>query len=142
MADRAADCIFCAIVAGEAVAQKVYEDERLVVFMDAFPVAEGHLLLVPKRHSKDLFETEVEDLRALIAVSKDMAEAIRSELAPEGIFVCQLNGAAAGQTVFHYHMHLIPRNPGDRVRPGSQHGRIRGDPAALVRVAARLAAAL
>ncbi|MGE4649872.1 MAG: HIT family protein [Myxococcota bacterium] len=142
MAEQVADCIFCAIVAGEAPAQKVYEDERLVAFMDAFPVAEGHLLLVPKRHGKDLFETEVEDLRALIAVSKDMAEAIRLELEPEGIFVCQLNGAAAGQTVFHYHMHLIPRNSGDRVRPGSQHGRVPGDPEALARVAARLAAAL
>jgi len=139
MLDQVADCIFCAIVAGEMDAQRVYEDERLLVFMDAFPAAEGHVLLVPKRHGKDIFETEVEDLCALIALSRDVAEAIRSELAPDGIGVHQLNGAAAGQTVFHYHMHLIPRMQGDRI---GMHGRERADPDVLAGVAARLAAAL
>lgn len=139
MVERDADCIFCAIAAGEMDAQRVYEDERLLVFMDAFPAAEGHLLLVPKRHATDIFETEVDDLRALIALSRDVAHAIRSELAPDGIGVYQLNGAAAGQTVFHYHMHLIPRKQGE---PIGMHGRERADPEALARVAARLAAAL
>ncbi len=139
MVERVADCIFCGIVAGESDAQRVYEDERLLVFMDAFPASEGHLLLVPKRHGKDIFETEVEDLRALITLSRDVAQAIRSEIAPDGIGVYQLNGSAAGQTVFHYHMHLIPRNQGE---PIGMHGRKRADPEALARVAARLAAAL
>jgi len=139
MSERVADCIFCSIVAGEMDAQRVYEDERLVAFMDAFPAAEGHVLLVPKRHGKDIFETQVDDLRALIALSRQVAEAIRSALAPDGIGVHQLNGAAAGQTVFHYHMHLIPRKQGDRI---GMHGREQADPEVLAAVAARIAAAL
>ena len=139
MAERDAQCIFCSIVAGEMDAQRVYEDDRLLVFMDAFPAAEGHLLLVPKRHAKDIFEMDVDDLRALIALSRDVAQAIRSALAPDGIGVHQLNGAAAGQTVFHYHMHLIPRKQGEG---SGMHGRERGEREALARVAARIAAAL
>ena len=132
------DCIFCAIVAGRASAHRVYEDERVLIFMDLFPVAEGHTLIIPKRHAENLLETEVEDLQAAIAQSKPLAEAIQREFAPDGIGVYQLNGAAAGQTVFHYHMHLIPRKQGDSL---GVHGRRQEDADVLANHAARLAKA-
>jgi len=126
------DCIFCRIIAGDAPAHRVYEDDRLLVFMDLFPVGRGHLLIIPKRHGENIFEVDEVDLLATIALSKKIAEAQRTALEPDGIGVHQLNGAAAGQTVFHYHMHLIPRNHGD---PQSLHGRIQGDDADLEKVA-------
>ncbi len=134
-----ADCIFCRIVAGDAPAHRVHEDERTLTFMDLFPVGEGHLLVVPKKHGENLFEVEVEDLLAVMEVSKRMAHALRRALAPDGIGVHQLNGAAAGQTVFHYHMHLIPRNQGD---PIALHGRTEGDPARLAELAVLISRAL
>lgn len=135
----AADCIFCKIVRGEAPAHVVFEDERTLAFMDIFPVAEGHLLVIPKAHCENLYEATEEDLRAVIARSRALAHAIRAALAPDGLGVFQLNGAAAGQTVFHYHMHLIPRNQGETL---AIHGRKPGDPEQLAKIAARLRAAL
>lgn len=132
------DCIFCAIAAGRAPAHRVYEDDRVLIFMDLFPAHEGHALVVPRRHADDLFEIEPEDLAAVAAQSSALAEAQRAVLAPDGIAVMQLNGAAAGQTVFHYHMHLIPRMAGE---PFGVHGKQRGDDARLADLARRLAEA-
>ena len=132
-------CIFCKIASGEAPAHKVYEDDQTLVFMDIFPVAEGHTLVIPKHHCENLYEAEEGDLRAVIAHSKRVAQAIRQALAPDGLGVFQLNGAAAGQTVFHYHMHLIPRNQGDRLQI---HSRTPGDPAKLAAMAEKLRGAL
>ena len=134
-----ADCIFCEIEAGRAPAHRVYEDERTLVFMDKFPVADGHTLIIPRRHAADLFETGEEDLRAVVSLSRRVAHAIREVLVPDGLGVFQLNGAAAGQTVFHYHMHLIPRMQGGSLRI---HGRRPGDDGRLAEVAAQLAGAL
>jgi histidine triad (HIT) family protein len=135
---RSNDCIFCSIVAGDAPAHRVYEDERVLIFMDLFPAHAGHTLIIPKRHGENLFEVAPEDLDAVIRQSKALAEALRTVLEPDGIAVIQLNGAAAGQTVFHYHMHLIPRMEGE---PFGVHGKKRGDDDALTDHAARLAAA-
>ncbi|MCR9097153.1 MAG: HIT family protein [bacterium] len=132
-----ADCIFCAIIAGRATAHRVYEDERILVFMDLFPAHEGHTLIVPKRHGENLFEVEPGDLDAIIRASVSLGEALKHVFAPDGIAVMQLNGAAAGQTVFHYHMHLIPRMEGE---PFGVHGKRQGDAAVLADQAARLAA--
>jgi histidine triad (HIT) family protein len=118
---------------------KVCEDDRTLVFMDLFPVAEGHTLIIPKRHASDLFAMDVETLTAVSETSLRIAAAIRATLAPDGLGVFQLNGAAAGQTVFHYHMHLLPRNEGV---PFTLHSRVRGDDDALRRTAERLADAL
>jgi len=134
-----ADCIFCRIVAGEAPAHRVREDERTLTFLDLFPVGRGHLLVVPKRHGENIFEVAAEDLQAVMGVSQRMAFALRRSLAPDGIGIHQLNGAAAGQTVFHYHMHLIPRHMGD---PPVLHGRVQGDDAELARTCAEIRAAL
>ena len=134
-----ADCSFCGIVSGALPCFKVCEDERTLVFLDLFPVAEGHSLIIPKRHATDLFEMDSETLAAVSAASLRVAAAIRATLAPDGLGVFQLNGAAAGQTVFHYHMHLLPRNAG---APFALHSRVRGDDDALRRTAARLSGAL
>ena len=134
-----ADCIFCRIIAGEAPAHLVHEDELTLTFMDLFPVGQGHLLVVPKRHYENIFEADEESLRAVMANSRRLAHAQRRALAPDGIGVHQLNGAAAGQTVFHYHMHLIPHMQGN---PLQVHSRKPGDPERLAETAERLAAAL
>lgn len=133
------DCIFCKIVRKEASAHVVWDDDRVLVFMDIFPVADGHTLIIPKRHAANLLDAEEEDLRAVVARSQPVAEALREVLAPDGIGVFQLNGAAAGQTVFHYHMHLIPRMQGDSLQI---HSRTPGDPKRLAELAGRLAEAL
>ena len=133
------DCIFCKIVRREAPAHVVCEDERTLVFMDIFPVADGHSLIIPKAHCDDIFGADPEDLRAVIDRAREVAHAIGRVLAPDGLGIFQLNGAAAGQTVFHYHMHLMPRADGE---PLALHTRVPGDPARLAEIAARLAAAL
>ena len=139
MADGPADCIFCRIVRREAPAHVVFEDTRTLAFMDIFPVADGHTLIIPKAHCDDLFGADPDDLRAVIDRSREIAHAIRRVLAPDGLGVFQLNGAAAGQTVFHYHIHLIPRNRGASM---AIHSRTPGDPARMAEIAKRLAEAL
>jgi len=126
-------------VAGGAPAERVYEDDRVLAFMDIQPVGDGHLLVVPKRDNENLLEADEPSLLAVMSVSRRLAHALKRALSPDGIGVHQLNGAAAGQTVFHYHMHLIPRNHGD---PIAFHGRKAGDPARLAENARCIAAAL
>lgn len=133
------ECIFCKIVSGGAPAHRVFEDDRTLVFMDIFPVADGHTLVIPKAHSSNLLDASEPDLEAVIATSRAVAHALREVIAPDGIGVFQLNGAAAGQTVFHYHVHLIPRMRGDSLRV---HSRTPGDPARLAEIAAKLAGAI
>ena len=132
-------CIFCKIAAGQAPAHIVHEDERTLTFMDIFPVADGHTLVIPKAHGTNLLTVADADLAHVIVRSRAVAAAIRRVLDPDGIGVFQLNGAAAGQTVFHYHMHLIPRNQGDSLQI---HSRTPGDPERLAETARKLAAAL
>ncbi len=133
------DCIFCRIVRGEVPCFEVCEDDRTLTFMDIFPVAAGHTLVITKEHFSDIFEVDGETLAAVAASSLRVAQAIRRALDPDGLGVFQLNRAAAGQTVFHYHMHLVPRNTGESF---ALHSRIRGDDGALRSTAERIAAAL
>lgn len=132
-------CIFCRIVRREAPAAIVHEDEHTLAFMDLFPVSEGHTLVIPKQHYPTLFEATEDTLPAVALTARRVARAIRTALRPDGLGVFQLNGEAAGQTVFHYHAHLIPRAHGDALR---LHGRRPAEPEELGRVAARIAAAL
>jgi histidine triad (HIT) family protein len=132
-------CIFCRIVRGDAPADRIHEDEHVVVFLDLFPAAEGHTLVVPKAHFENLFEADDESLRAVACTSRRIAHALRAVLGAPGLGVFQLNGAAAGQTVFHYHMHLVPRRQGEELH---LHGRTRGDPAGMADLARRLQAEL
>jgi histidine triad (HIT) family protein len=132
-------CVFCKIVRGEAPAFRVCEDAHTMTFMDIFPVTDGHTLIVTKDHAETIFDASAESLAAVAATAKRVAHAIRSVLQPDGLMVFQLNGLAAGQSVFHYHMHLMPRAEGE---PLALHTRVPGDPKRLQDLAARFAAAL
>ena len=133
------NCIFCHIVAGSAAAYIVDEDEHTMTFMDAFPVVPGHTLIVTRQHYDNVLEAQATAIAAVGAKSVAIARAIKAIVQPDGLGVYQLNGAAAGQTVFHYHMHLIPRNTGEQLEI---HSRVAGDPEQLAVVAARLKEAL
>jgi histidine triad (HIT) family protein len=134
-----AACIFCRIVRGDAPCHRIYEDAQTLAMMDIFPVTDGHTLVITKQHFADIFAASESALTAVAATSHRVAAAIRRALAPDGLMVFQLNGAAAMQTVFHYHMHLMPRAAGE---PLALHSRVPGDPARLSDLARRIAAAL
>lgn len=106
-------CVFCRIVAREIPATVVHEDERTLAFMDIGQVNPGHVLVALKAHAENLFALDEERAAALAKTALRMAKAIRQAFAPEGLSVYQANGPAAGQTVFHYHVHLVPRREGD-----------------------------
>ncbi|MBW2274847.1 MAG: HIT family protein [Deltaproteobacteria bacterium] len=133
------DCIFCRIIAGRAPCHRVHEDELTITFLDIFPVTPGHALVVTKEHFENIFEASEESLQAVAASARRVSGAIRRCLAPEGLAVFQLNGAAAGQSVFHYHMHLLPRSAGGSMK---LHTRVPGDEQELRQIAERLVAAL
>ena len=111
------DCIFCKIVAGELPAQIVDEGERTVAFMDISPATRGHLLVVPRQHSRDLLEIGQEDLAATLTAAQRMAARIVERLDADGVNLINGCGRAAWQTVFHFHVHVIPRYDGDPLRP-------------------------
>jgi histidine triad (HIT) family protein len=113
---RDPDCLFCKIVAGELPAQIVAEDERTVAFMDINPGTRGHLLVVPRQHSVNLLETEPEDLQATILTAQRMARLLTERLGADGVNLLNSCGAAAWQTVFHLHIHVIPRYSDDPLR--------------------------
>ena len=107
------DCVFCMIRDGKIPSAKVYEDERTLAFMDINPLTRGHCLVVTKAHAATLLDAEAEDLRAAILAAKKVAAALRKSLSPDGLNLLQANGAAAFQSVAHFHLHLIPRWTGD-----------------------------
>jgi histidine triad (HIT) family protein len=107
------DCVFCKIRDGQIPSMKVFEDDRTLVFMDINPLNSGHCLVVTKAHVATLFEADVADLQAAIATAQRVAVAIRDGLKPDGLNMLQANGAAAFQSVLHFHLHLIPRGNND-----------------------------
>ena len=120
MADN---CIFCKIANGEIPAATVYEDGDFRVILDLNPAALGHALILPKAHAANLFELPDETASKALVLAKKIAGKLQDGLQADGINVLQNNGEAAGQTVFHFHMHLIPRYAGDTVnmtwKPGT-----------------------
>jgi histidine triad (HIT) family protein len=120
------DCIFCKIVAGELPATRIDEDERTVAFMDIAPWTRGHALVVPKAHATDLGEIGEEDLTAVAAMARRIALRQKERLGAEGVNLLNAFGAAAWQTVFHFHLHVIPRYADDGMqlpaRPGAGGG--------------------
>ena len=121
-----ADCVFCMIRDGKIPSAKVYDDERTLAFMDINPLTRGHCLVATRTHAATLYDVEPEDLKAAIATAKKVAGAIRKALNPDGLNMLQANGAAAFQSVPHFHLHLIPRWTGDgkgfdwKLVPGSR----------------------
>lgn len=110
------DCIFCQIVAGELPATIIDEDERTISFMDIAPATRGHALVIPRAHSADLLSVEEPDLRAVAVASKRLAERVKERLGADGVNLVNSCGAVAWQTVFHFHVHVIPRYEGDPLR--------------------------
>ncbi|RAK51015.1 HIT family protein [Phenylobacterium deserti] len=110
------DNIFAKVLRGEIPAARVFEDEHVFAFMDVFPQAKGHTLVIPKRsQARNLLEEEPQVLSELILGVQRVARAVRSALQPDGIVITQFNGAPAGQTIFHLHFHIIPRWDGVEV---------------------------
>ncbi|HUM15972.1 MAG TPA: HIT family protein [Candidatus Nitrosotalea sp.] len=103
------DCVFCKLRDGQIPSMRVFEDDKTIAFMDINPINSGHCLVITKAHATSLFEVEVEDLQAAIATAQRVALAIRDGLKPDGLNMLQANGAAAFQSVLHFHLHLIPR---------------------------------
>ena len=111
-----ADCLFCKIVAGEIPSTRVDEDERTVAFMDINPATRGHVLIVPREHSADLHEIAAEDLQACALAAQRIAGRLRDRLGADGVNLINSCGQVAWQTVFHFHVHVIPRYAGDPLR--------------------------
>lgn len=109
------NCIFCKIANGEIPAATLYEDEDFRVILDLGPASKGHALILPKQHAANLFELPDELAAKVMPLAKQVASKLQKGLGAEGINVVQNNGEAAGQTVFHFHVHLIPRYQNDTV---------------------------
>ncbi|NCF17618.1 MAG: HIT domain-containing protein [Haliea sp.] len=128
-------CVFCQILNQQAPCYPVHETRYTKTFLDIFPASPGHCLIVTKDHYQDIFEATPEAISMVGHVSTLIAHTVKQELQCDGVGIFQLNGAAAGQTVFHYHMHVIPRNAGEDL---AIHSRVSGDPEELRAMAERL----
>lgn len=107
------NCIFCKIASGEIPSRKIYEDDVFVVILDLNPTSKGHALIIPKLHYKDLYELDTEIAGRIMKLAKKMAVKMTKVLGCDGFNLLQNNGECAGQTMFHFHMHLIPRYKND-----------------------------
>lgn len=133
-------CIFCKIAGGEIPSATIYEDENVRVILDIAPAAKGHAILLPKYHAANIFELPEEIAAKIFAVVPKVARAIRDELGCDGMNIVQNNGEAAGQTVFHLHIHFLPRWKDDTVQVTWKQGSYaEGEAAELAkRIAGRL----
>ncbi len=110
------DCLFCKIVAGDLPGTIIDSDELTVSFMDIYPVTFGHALVVPRNHSRDLYEVGTEDLAAVVRAGQRLAVRARDALGANGVNLLNFCGRAAWQTVFHFHLHMVPRYDDDPLR--------------------------
>jgi histidine triad (HIT) family protein len=134
------ECVFCMIRDGKIPSVKIAEDERTLTFMDINPLNTGHCLVVTKRHAATIFDADVEDLKAAVTTAKRVASVIRDALEPDGLNLLQANGAAAFQSVPHFHLHLIPRWANDG--KGFDWKLVPGDREAISKTGERLRALL
>ena len=133
---RDPDCIFCKIVAGEIPSFKLFEDEATLAFMDINPANEGHALVIPKEHAADLYAVSDEALVRTAVTAKRVAAALARTLNPDGLNLVQCNGAAAAQSVMHFHVHVLPRVKDDGL--AMNWGLKLGDIDAIGRLAERI----
>ncbi|HSN71916.1 MAG TPA: HIT family protein [Steroidobacteraceae bacterium] len=133
------DNIFARILRGEVPAHRVYEDEYTLAFLDVMPQSVGHTLVIPKAEAENLFELDPEMLAHVIRTTQKVAAAVRKAFSPPGVMIAQLNGAGAGQSVFHLHFHVIPRYHGIDLK---LHAREMEDGSVLAERAAKVRAAL
>jgi histidine triad (HIT) family protein len=134
------DNIFARILRGEAPAAKVFEDDVALAFMDVFPQSRGHTLVIPKAACRNILDFPATGFGPYMARVQRVAHAVEKALQPDGVAIMQLNGAAAGQTVFHFHFHVIPRWAGQPIKGHGQSGL--ADMGELRTLAERIAAAL
>ena len=118
------DCIFCKIASGEIPSNTIYENSEFKVIMDIAPASKGHVLIIPKEHFKDIYEIDAITAGKLFQLATVVARALKEVLHCDGLNVLQNNGLIAGQTVYHFHMHLIPRYKGDKVGLGWKMGQL------------------
>jgi histidine triad (HIT) family protein len=111
--------VFAKVLRGELPSHKIYEDEDTLAFLDIMPRAEGHALVITKEKATNLFDVSPESLAKLLAVVQKLAPQIKEAVGADGVLIAQYNGAAAGQTVFHLHVHIIPRKAGTELKPHS-----------------------
>ena len=133
---RDPDCVFCKIVADEIPSFKLFEDEATLAFMDINPANEGHALVIPKEHATDLYAVSDEALARTTVTAKKVAAALARTLNPDGLNLVQCNGAAAAQSVMHFHVHVLPRVKDDRL--AMNWGLKLGDIDAIGRLAERI----
>ena len=133
------NCIFCKIARGGIPAIKIHEDQHTLSFMDIQPASPGHLLVISKTHAANLLDIAEADLLAVTLATQRLARAVWKALEPDGIRINQFNGAAAGQSVFHYHVHIIPVQEGQRI---GSHGRAPANPEELKALAEKIRQAL
>ena len=131
--------IFAKILRGEIPCVKVYEDAGSLAFMDVMPESEGHVLVIPKEAAENVLDLSAEGMAAMMATTQKIARAVDKALAPDGILLKQYNGAAAGQSVFHIHFHVVPRWDGVPMAP---HGKVMVQAATLEPIAAKIRSAL
>ena len=122
------ECIFCKIIAGEIPSIKLYEDEKTIAFLDIYPVAKGHTLIIPKNHSATLYNISIEDAEAVGGTVSRVAKAVKKVLKCDGVNVYQGNEKAAMQEIFHVHFHVIPRFEGDQIVFMAQKTELKEDP--------------
>ena len=135
-----ADCVFCKIRDGQIPSMKIYEDERTLVFMDINPLNAGHCLIVTHTHAPTIWDADEDDLQAAITSAKKVALALRQAVKPDGLNMLQANGAAAFQSVPHFHLHLIPRWNNDG--KGFDWSLVPGDRAQIIEIGERVREAL
>lgn len=133
------DNIFAKILRGEIPCVKIFEDANVLSFMDVMPQVEGHTLVIPKEKAEDMLDLSPEGATALILATQRIAKAVKKALQPPGLMLMQLNGRAAGQSVFHVHFHILPRFAGIDMK---LHAREMADPKTLEPIAAKIRAAL
>ena len=109
------NCIFCKIVKGELPAFVVFEDDCVLAFLDINPLAQGHTLVIPKKHYENIFDIDEETLQRIIVVAQKIAQKMKEVLSVEGVNVINASGKTAEQSVPHFHLHLIPRKKGDKI---------------------------
>ncbi|MGI8438636.1 MAG: HIT family protein [Thermoleophilaceae bacterium] len=132
----AENCIFCSILAGDMPGEVVDEDEHTVAYMDIAPWTRGHAVVVPRRHVANLYEIEDDELARVSAAGRRLALKMRDKLGADGVNLLNSTGSAAWQTVFHFHLHVIPRYEGDPLELPTQPAKV--DPEEMARVAAEI----
>lgn len=131
--------IFAKILRGQISSVKIYEDDKTFAFMDVMPEAEGHVLVIPKEGAENILDLSPEGMAAMMATTQKVAKAVDQALSPDGILLKQYNRAAAGQSVFHVHFHIVPRWDGVAMAP---HGKVMVEAAKLEPIAAKIRRAL